>query len=60
MRSHLVGFGMPGQTQSAMQSDTPNTAADHMIPSFAFTMMLAKVIETHAHKGDFKGPWAAP
>jgi len=38
---HSVASGTPGQMQSAMQLDTPNTAADHIMPWFAFTMKLA-------------------
>jgi hypothetical protein len=30
--SHSVACGTPGQMQSAMQLDTPNTAAVHMTP----------------------------
>jgi len=31
-RCHSVGCGMPGQTQSATQSDTRSIAAAHMMP----------------------------
>ena len=46
--SRSVGFGI---TRLIMQSATRCTAADHIMPWFAFTMRLATRFETHEHAG---------
>jgi len=38
MCCHSVACGMASQTQSAIQSTTGNSTADHIMPSFAFTI----------------------
>jgi len=53
MRCLLVACGMVTQTQSATQSDTRSTAADHVAVIRVYDES-GNVIETHEHKGDFK------
>jgi hypothetical protein len=45
---------MPDRTRSTTQLGMRCTAAGHILRSFAFTISLANVIETHEHKGEFK------
>jgi hypothetical protein len=54
MRCHSVGCGMPGQTQSAMQSTTQKFRSRSHEAVIRVYDAAGSVIETHEQTGEFK------